>query len=96
MLVETNGRLFSPTRIFNQALQNFKKAVLAYGESLKVFRTTRRHTNRKKHVPEKTLNQFNSLIRIEPGTYEYRLTHEFNTALTNAETAVATLTTAHS
>ena len=72
-------------------MQNFKMAVLAYGESIKVFRTTRKDTSRKKHVPKETLEQFKSLITFEDGTYEYTLTLAFRAECAKAEAAAAAL-----
>ena len=72
--------MFSPPHIFDQTMQNFKRAVLAYGDSIKVFRTTRKGTRRKKHVPQRTLDQFKKLITFEPSTYAYALAQEFEAA----------------
>ena len=66
-------------------MTNFKMAVLAYGENIKVFRTTRKNTSRKKHVPKETLGQFKSLITFEEGTYDYSLTLAFRAACEQAQ-----------
>ena len=89
VLVDTTKRRLEPVYIFNSTLVNFKRAVLAYGESIKIFRTTRMRTSRKKHVPEQALIQFSSLITFDENTYEFTLTQIFRIAIADSDTEVA-------
>ena len=49
----------------------------------------------KKHVPEETLKQFPTLIRIDPTTYTFSLTAELEDAFKQATEAVAAYAQAH-
>ena len=60
--VDTLGHAFTPVYTFRRTMENFRDAVWAYGESIKLFKTHRRYTPLKQHVPEETLKQFPDLI----------------------------------
>ena len=94
-LVDTNGKAFIPVYTFRRTMENFHNAVLAYGQSIKQFKTQRRYTNLKKHIPEKTLEQFPTLITIDPATYNLELTDAFKTAYSDAHTAAKAYADAH-
>ena len=94
-LVDTNGKAFIPEYTFRRTMENFHNAVLAYGQSIKQFKTQRRYTNLKKHVPEKTLEQFPTLITIDPATYNFELTDAFKTAYSDAHKAAKAYADAH-
>ena len=76
-------------------MENFRKAVLAYGESIRRFKTNRMYTTLKKHVPEETLGQFPTLISIDPYTYGFTLTTELEDAFEQATDAAAAYARAH-
>ena len=94
-LVDTNDKAFIPEYTFHRTMKNFHNAVLAYGQSIKQFKTQRRYTNLKKHVPEKTLEQFPTLITIDPNTYNFELTDALKTAYSDAHTAAKAYADAH-
>ena len=94
-LVDTNGKAFIPEYTFRRTMENFHNAVLAYGQSIKQFKTQRRYTNLKKHIPEKTLEQFPTLITINPATYDFELTDALKTAYSDAHTAAKAYADAH-
>ena len=72
---------------FRRTMENFRDAVWAYGESIKLFKTHRRYTPLKQHVPQETLEQFPDLITIDPSTYSHLLTDKFKQACTDAADA---------
>ena len=72
---------------FRRTMENFRDAVWAYGESIKLFKTHRKYASLKKHVPKETLEQFPDLISIDPITYSHSLTHKFKQACTDATDA---------
>ena len=86
-LADTNDKAFIPVYTFRRTMENFHNAVLAYGQSIKQFKTQRQYINLKKHVPEKTLEQFPTLITIDPATYDFELTDALKTAYSDAQTA---------
>ena len=85
--VDTLGHAFTPVYTFRRTMENFRDAVWAYGESIKLFKTHRRYTPLKQHVPKETLEQFPDLIKIDPNTYSHSLTDKFKQACTDATDA---------
>ena len=85
--VDTLGHAFTPVYTFRRTMENFRNAVWAYGESIKLFKTHRRYTPLKQHVPKETLEQFPDLITIDPNTYSHSLTDKFKQACTDATDA---------
>ena len=75
-------------------MENFRNAALAYGQSIKMFKTHRRYTNLKKHVPKETLEQFAALIKIDPDTYTFEITEELKSAYVGAVRAAEAYTKA--
>ena len=94
-LVDTNQRAFIPEYTFRSTMENFRNAVLAYGESIRRFKTNREYTTLKKHVPEETLKQFPTLISIDPNTYSFTLTKGLEDAFARATDAAAAYAQAH-
>ena len=94
-LVDTNQAALIPAYTFRSTMENFRNAVIAYGETIRRFKTNREHTTMKKHVPEETLKQFPTLIRIDPTTYTFSLTAELEDAFKQATGAVAAYAQAH-
>lgn len=94
-LVDTNNKAFIPEYTFRRTMENFRNAVLAYGQSIKQFRTQRQYTDRKKHVPEATLRQFPALIKIDPSSYNFVLTEKLISACDDAVRAATAHAMAH-
>ena len=58
-------------------------------QAIRVFTTTRRHTNQKKQVAQTTLGSFDKLVTFADHGYTYALTAAFQQAITRAEAAAA-------
>ena len=69
-------------------MHSFRSAVLAWAQSIRVFTTLRRHTNRKKRVAEDTLKKFTTLVTFSDEGYTFALTPAFKQAIARAEAAV--------
>ena len=86
-MVDTHDRAFTWERTFADAVHSFRNAVLAWAQSIRVFTTLRRHTNRKKRVAEDTLKQFGTLVTFSDQGYTFALTPAFKQAIARAEAA---------
>ena len=78
--VETNDRTFTPQYTFRRTVENFRKAVMAYGETIRLFRTHRRCSTRKAHVPKEVLEQFPDLLEFSRHNYLFTLTQKLKDA----------------
>ena len=87
-MVDTHDRAFMWERTFANTMHNFRSAVLAWAQSIRVFTTLRQHTNRKKRVAEDTLKKFTTLVTFSDEGYTFALTPAFKQAIARAEAAV--------
>ena len=86
-MVDTHGRNFVWERTFNRAMINFRNAVLAWAESIKIFTTWRRYTTQKQQVSQDTLTAFPTLVEFTDIGFTYNLTNNFKKAIDDAEEA---------
>ena len=84
VMVETHKKPFVPEYTFKDTVENFTNAVMAYGETIHLFKVKRMYTSKKKHVPEEVLKQFPDLIKIQEGSYDFKLTGKLTSALHRA------------
>lgn len=87
--VDLGDRAFIPVYTFSDLMENYKKAVMAYGETLRLFKTHRNYTgpNRKKHIPQEALERFPALIQVNLNTYEFTITAELEAECNSAKAA---------
>ena len=86
-MVDTHNRAFTWERTFMDTMHSYRRAVLAWAQSIRVFTTIRRHTNQKKRVSEDTLKKFNKLVTFSDYGTTFALTPEFQHEITKAEKA---------
>ena len=70
-------------------MHSFRRAVLAWAQAIRVFTTTRQHTNQKKQVAGQTLRSFDKLVTFADHGYTYTLTAAFQRAIARAEAEAA-------
>ena len=80
-MVDTHDKKFVWQSTLNRAIQGFRSAVLAYGESIKSFLANRTHTKQKKRVPDEALTCFGELITFTREGRQYELTPTFQNAI---------------
>ena len=88
-MVDTHDHHFEWERTFADAMHSFRDAVLAWAQSIRIFTTHRRYTNRKKRVSQNTLTQFSKLVTFSDEGYTFTLTPAFQHAITQADTTAA-------
>ena len=88
-MVDTHDRAFTWELTFADALHSFRRAVLAWAQTIRVFTTIRRHTSQKKQVPAETLRKFEKLVIFSDMGYTFTLTPAFTHAIAQAEAAAA-------
>ena len=86
-LIETADRNFCAEYAYRDTMISFRTAVLDYGQTIKDFRTTRKYTVQKSKVPQDVIHKFPQLIDFDPDNYSFKLTAEFQAAITTAEAA---------
>ena len=89
-MVDTHNKVFVWEQTFNKTMINFRNAVLAWAESIKIFTTRRMYTKLKQQVPKETLTQFPKLITFADRGFAYSLTDNFKKAIDDAEEAAKT------
>jgi hypothetical protein len=76
-------------RTFMDAMHSYRRAVLAWAQSIRVFTTVRQYTNQKKRVPTDTLEKFNKLVTFSDHGTAFTLTPGFKREIVKAEQAAA-------
>ena len=88
-MVDTHDRAFTWERTFMDAMHSYRRAVLAWAQSIRVFTTVRRYTNQKKRVSEDTLRKFDKLVTFSDYGTTFMLTPGFKHEIVKAEKAAA-------
>ena len=92
-MVDTHDKRFTWQRTFADAMHSFRSAVFAWAQTIRIFTVLRRYSNKKKkNVPLDTLNSFNTLVTFSDAGLSFKLTPQFQQAITRAHTDAAAQT----
>ena len=92
-MVDTHDKKFTWQRTFADAMHSFRSAVLAWAQTIRIFTAVRRYSNKKKkNVPLDTLNRFNTLVTFSDAGLYFKLTPQFQQAITRADADAAAQT----
>ena len=86
-MVDTHGKAFIWELTFRGAVQNYRSAVLAWAETIKIFTTWRMYTKLKRQVPEETFKKIPKLVTFMDRGFTYHLTAKFKKAISDATAA---------
>ena len=92
-MVDTHDKPFIWQRTFDCTMQGFKRAVLAYAQTIKTFHANRLNTGLPSSPPEETLKRFTKLVSFDAKGASFRLTSTFVSATEAATKVVVDLTT---
>ena len=74
-------------------MHSFRSAVFAWAQTVSIFTAVRRYSNKKKkNVPLDTLNRFNTLVTFSDAGLSFKLTPQFQQAITRADADAAAQT----
>jgi hypothetical protein len=94
-MVDTHDKPFIWQRTFDRTMQGFKRAVLAYAQTIKTFHANRLNTGLPSSPPEETLKRFTKLVSFESRGASFQLADKLVSATENAAKAVADLANDH-
>ena len=92
-MVDTHDKTFTWQLTFADTVHSFRNAVYRWAETIRIFTAVRRYSNKKKkNVPLDTLNRFNTLVTFSDAGLYFKLTPQFQQAITRADADAAAQT----